>query len=81
METRTEKGITIYRDGCREGVLTQVEKPKTIEGRQAPKRPKELEADAYLIKAKGEQFIILVGMLEGKPYEVFAFRPRNPYQL
>lgn len=72
------KGITIYRDGCREGVLTQIEKPKTIEGRQAPKRPKELEADAYLIKAKGEQFIILVGMLEGKPYEVFAFRPRNP---
>lgn len=72
------KGITIYRDGCREGVLTKVEKPKTIEGRQAPKRPKELEADAYLIKAKGEQFIILVGMLEGKPYEVFAFRPRNP---
>ena len=72
------KGITIYRDGCREGVLTKVEKPKTIEGRQAPKRPKELEADAYLIKAKGEQFIILVGMLESKPYEVFAFRPRNP---
>lgn len=72
------KGITIYRDGCREGVLTQVGKPKTIEGRQAPKRPKELEADAYLIKAKGEQFIILVGMLESKPYEVFAFRPRNP---
>lgn len=72
------KGITIYRDGCREGVLTQVEKPKTIEGRQAPKRPKELEADAYLIKAKGEQFIILVGMLGSKPYEVFAFRPRNP---
>lgn len=72
------KGITIYRDGCREGVLTQVEKPKTIEGRQAPKRPKELEADAYLIKAKGEQFIILVGMSESKPYEVFAFRPRNP---
>lgn len=32
------KGITIYRDGCREGVLTQVEKPKTIEGRQAPKK-------------------------------------------
>lgn len=72
------KGITIYRDGCREGVLTKVEKPKTIEGRDAPKRPKELEAVAYLIKAKGEQFIILVGMLESKPYEVFAFRPRNP---
>lgn len=72
------KGITIYRDGCREGVLTKVEKPATITDRQAPKRPKELEADAYLIKAKGEQFIILVGMLDGKPYEIFAFRPRNP---
>lgn len=72
------KGITIYRDGCREGVLTKVEKPTTITDRQAPKRPKELEADAYLIKAKGEQFIILVGMLESKPYEIFAFRPRNP---
>lgn len=72
------KGITIYRDGCREGVLTNVEKSKTIEGRQAPKRPKELEADAYLIKAKGEQFIILVGILESKPYEIFTFRPRNP---
>ena len=54
------------------------EKPKSIEGRQAPKRPKNLEADTYLIKAKGEQFIILVGILEGKPYEIFAFRPRNP---
>ena len=72
------KGITIYRDGCREGVLTKVEKPTTITDRQAPKRPKELEADAYLIKAKGEQFIILVGMLDGKPYEIFAFRPGNP---
>lgn len=72
------KGITIYRDGCREGVLTKVEKPTTITDRQAPKRPKELEADAYLIKAKGEQFIILVGMLDGKPYEIFAFRPMNP---
>lgn len=69
------KGITIYRDGCREGVLTQVEKPKTIEGRQAPKRPKELEADYYQIKSKGEQFIVLVGLLDGKPYEIFAFRP------
>lgn len=75
------KGITIYRDGCREGVLTQVEKPKTIEGRQAPKRPKVLEADYYQVKVKKEQFIVLVGLLEGKPYEVFAFRPLNPVNI
>lgn len=75
------KGITIYRDGCREGVLTKVEKPKTIEGRQAPKRPKVLEADYYQVKVKKEQFIVLVGLLEDKPYEVFAFRPLNPVNI
>lgn len=75
------KGITIYRDGCREGVLTQVEVPKTIEGRGAPKRPKVLEADYYQIKVKKEQFIVLIGLLEGKPYEVFAFKPLNPVNI
>lgn len=72
------KGVTVYRDQCREGVLTKIEKPKTIEGRQAPKRPKELEADAYSVKANGEQFIVLVGLLESKPYEIFTFRPVHP---
>ena len=75
------KGQTIYRDGCREGVLNKVEKPKVIEGRQAPKRPKELEADYYQVKVKGQQFIVLVGLLEGKPYEIFAFRPLRPVSI
>lgn len=75
------KGQTIYRDGCREGVLNKVEKPKVIDNRQAPKRPKELEADYYQVKVKGEQFIVLVGLLEGKPYEIFAFRPLKPVSI
>ena len=75
------KGQTIYRDGCREGVLNKVEKPKVIDNRQAPKRPKELEADYYQVKVKGEQFIVLVGLLEGKPYEIFAFRPLRPVNI
>ena len=73
------KGITIYRDGCREGVLTGLskkeERPTTIETRKAPKRPKELEADYYQVKVKGEQFIIVVGLIETRPYEIFVFRP------
>lgn len=72
------KGITIYRDGCREGVLTSIEKkdrPKTIENNRPPKRPKELEADYYQVKVKGEQFIVVVGLLDSKPYEIFVFRP------
>ena len=75
------KGQTIYRDGCREGVLNKVEQPKVIDNRQAPKRPKELEADYYQVKVKGEQFIVLVGLLEGKPYEIFAFRPLRPVSI
>lgn len=75
------KGQTIYRDGCREGVLNKIETPKVIEGRQAPKRPKVLEADYYQIKVKGEQFIVLVGLLENRPYEIFAFRPLYPVNL
>lgn len=69
------KGVTVYRANCaRQGILT-VEKPKEIQNTKAPKRPKELEADYYQVKSKGEQFIVLVGLLDGKPYEVFAFRP------
>lgn len=75
------KGQTIYRDGCREGVLTKIEKPLTIEDRKAPKRPKELEADYYQVRIKGEQFIVLVGLLNGKPYEIFAFRPLVPVNI
>lgn len=75
------KGQTIYRDGCREGVLNKVEKPKVIDNRQAPKRPKELEADYYQVKVKGEQFIVLVGLLEGKPYEIFALRSLRPVSI
>lgn len=72
------KGVTVYRDGCREGILNSTKKPTTVESKDAPKRPKELEADCYLTKAKGKQFIVLVGLLEGKPYEIFTFRPLNP---
>lgn len=69
------KGITNYRDGCREGVLTSIEAPVVPSNTGVVKRPKVLEADLHLVKAKGEPFIIMVGLLNDKPYEVFAFRP------
>lgn len=75
------KGITVYRSGCkREGILT-TEKPKEIQNTKAPKRPKELPADLHMVKAKGEQFIVLVGLFDGKPYEVFAFRPNMEIKI
>lgn len=70
------KGQTIYRDTCRDGILNSVgtTKPEAITSTAAPKRPKELEADYYETKVKGEQFIVLVGLLEERPYEIFTIR-------
>jgi len=71
------KGMTIYVDGSRDPILSTKPQQNTnqLQIHSAPKRPKELPADIYAVKVKGEQFIVLVGLYEGKPYEVFAFRP------
>lgn len=70
------KGFTVYVDGSRNPILSTsgFENQKTG---QVVKRPKELEADYYQLKVKGETFIVLVGLLNSQPYEVFAFRPNN----
>ena len=67
------KGCTIYRDGSRSGVLIQKEKKSLFTYNNSPKRPKSLECDIYTKTALGRDFTVLVGLLEDKPYEVFAF--------
>lgn len=76
------KGTTIYRDGCREGVLTQLTKKKEDDkfnesDVNAPKRPKSLEADFYTTKVKGEMFYVMIGLYQNKPYEIFVYRPNG----
>lgn len=72
------KGITVYREGSRSGVLIsesekkEKEKQKLFEDSHAPKRPKFLEADVHRFINKGERWIAFVGLLEGRPYEVFT---------
>jgi ribonucleoside-diphosphate reductase alpha chain len=80
------KGFTVYRDGCRTGVLVQDtpketkkvddSQPETMIENHAPKRPKELPCDIHRINVKGsegqESYLVLVGRLEGKPYEIFC---------
>ena len=70
------KGFTVYRDGCRDGVLvaTDSEKKASLQKTTAPKRPKTLECDIHHTKSKGEDFFVIVGLLDGHPYEVFAGR-------
>jgi ribonucleoside-diphosphate reductase alpha chain len=71
------KGITIYRDGCRTGVLVDEKKASAAKNEEiintkAPKRPETLACDIHHIQVKGSPFVVFVGLLKGKPYEVFA---------
>lgn len=68
------KGFTVYRDGCRTGVLVSAseKKKENIQKTNAPKRPQSLDCDIHHTRSKGEDFFVLVGMFEGHPYEVFA---------
>jgi len=77
------KGFTVYREGSRSGVilnaatLAHASEPnsrdaKFIAETHAPKRPESLPCDIHHVTVKGEKWVILVGQLNGKPYEVFG---------
>lgn len=68
------KGVTVYREGSRSGVLVDASKTQTtnFEYKDAPKRPKSLPCDIYTTVSKGVKWNVIVGLLDNKPYEVFA---------
>lgn len=63
-------GVTVYRDGSREGIL--VHGGEKIISREAPKRPKELPCHIYTITVKGVKWKVFVGLFNDYPFEVFA---------
>lgn len=77
------KGFTVYRDGCRTGVLVATEEPKkkVDDDRLVPKRPKSLDCDIHRATIRNgevaESWLVLVGLNDGKPYEVFCGIPEN----
>ena len=68
------KGMTIYRDGSRNGVLVSgsSKNNNTFTETKAPKRPKKLEADIIRFQHDKEKWIAVVGLYEGRPYEIFS---------
>jgi ribonucleoside-diphosphate reductase alpha chain len=74
------KGITVYRDGCRSGVLvseatSQTDhkgRPTQIIPSHAPKRTEEVLCEIHHAQIKGIRWTILIGLLKGAPYEVFV---------
>lgn len=70
------KGITFYRDGSRSGVLVKEDNNIQINSK---KRPKELECEIFYIniskkldKIRSFQYLVIVGKLNNRPYEIFA---------
>ena len=71
------KGITVYRDGSRSGVLVSNNKEEKsvdelIRESNAPKRPKILECDILRFQNNKEKWIGFVGLINGQPYEIFT---------
>lgn len=81
-KTGTVKGGTTYRAGTMTEVLAAVDKVDEdgkikIKKNDAPKRPKTLQCDIHTVTVAGVQWVVLVGLLEGDPYEVFAFMKKS----
>ena len=77
------KGCTVYRDGSRTGVLVALsESDKKKEKEKQPhyiadeehilKRPIELEADVVRFQNNKEKWIAFIGLVDGRPYEIFT---------
>ena len=71
------KGVTVYRDGSRSGVLiSNTEKKEEVKEIQVntftTKRPQILEADVVRFQNSKDKWIAFIGLLDGKPYEIFT---------
>ncbi|MDE5706538.1 adenosylcobalamin-dependent ribonucleoside-diphosphate reductase [Muribaculum sp.] len=74
------KGCTVYRDGSRSGVLVSISKkssapevsPMITNAPHVAKRPLELDADVIRFQNNKEKWIAFVGLVDGRPYEIFT---------
>ena len=72
------KGLTVYRDGCRSGVLVSADEKKDVPTEiHVAKRPKRLKADIHRFQNNLEKWIGVVGLRDGRPYEIFTGKFEN----
>ena len=73
------KGVTVYREGSRSGVLVKKEESQDriktnqeIRTNSAPKRPDGLACDIHQASISGEPWTIVIGLMNNMPYEIFG---------
>ncbi len=67
------KGVTVYRDGSRSGVLVaSTEKERNADSAFPKKRPGVIDADILRFKNNEEEWIAFIGLIDGRPYEIFT---------
>ena len=82
------KGITVYREGSRSGVLIS-SSPQKDDGSNysgfgettAPKRPKSLEAKLLRINNNDQKWLAVIGMLDDRPYEIFTGKAEDSFSF
>ncbi|MBC8319872.1 MAG: adenosylcobalamin-dependent ribonucleoside-diphosphate reductase [Bacteroidetes bacterium] len=76
------KGMTIYREGSRSGVLVRgdnKEDKDEFQDSKAPSRPKTIEADIIRFQNNYEKWLAVIGKINDKPYEVFTGKAEDFY--
>lgn len=84
------KGITVYRDGSRSGILVAADDTKKKEKGTStmyykdtvfPKRPKKIEAAVVRFHNESEKWLAVVGLIDNKPYEIFTGKMKDAFDL
>lgn len=78
------KGITVYRDGSRDGVLvSDKEKSKgtSIRDSVPPKRPQRIDASIMRFMNHNEKWIAFIGIIDNRPYEIFTGKSEDSFVL